>query len=192
MKPVGRQAAAEYYRANAPQFLWVKNLWVSDLPWKHPVFEKLSEYDFYTNLDEENKGKDLEFNEITAGLSDEKSQPNGYLILVVLSIGVMFLSQFIMNKTQKAQMELQSVDGQAANTSKMMMWMMPVMFGVFAFIYTASFSLYMIVSSVLSTLSTLIINYFVERSFKKKVAQEEMEKDKRITSSSDDKKGKKQ
>ena len=46
------------------------------------------------------------------------------IILVVLSIGTMLLSQLLMNKQQKTQMELQSVDGadgQAAQTSKMMM-----------------------------------------------------------------------
>ena len=185
VRSVGRAAAAEYYRNNAPKFLWVKNLWVPDLPWKHPVFSKLSEYDFYGSLSEANKAKEAEFAEITADLSDEKTQANGYLILVVLSIGIMFLSQFIMNRMQKDQMELQSVDGQAATTSKMMMWMMPIMFGVFAFIYTASFSLYMIVSSVFSTLSTLIISVIVEKSFNKKMAQEELEKDKRVTSSAE-------
>ena len=123
---------------------------------------------------------DAEFEEITAGMSDEKSQPNGYLILVILSIGVMFLSQFLTNKMQKAQMELQTVDGQAAQTSKMMMWMMPIMFGVFAFIYTASFSLYMIASSVISLLVTVLTNYFVEKHFAKKAAQEELDRDKRI------------
>jgi len=179
VKQKGRDAAAEYYASNAPKFLWVKNLWVPDLPWKHPVFSELSEYDFYSSLSDANKAKEAEFKEITAALSEEKNQPNGYLILVILSIGVMLLSQLIMNKTQKAQMELQSVDGQAANTSKMMTWMMPIMFGFFAFIYTASFSLYMIVSSVLSTLSTIITNYFVEKNFKKKMALEDAEKDKR-------------
>jgi len=190
VRSVGRAAAAEYYRNNAPQFLWVKNLWVPDLPWKHPVFTNLSEYDFYGSLSEANKAKEAEFAEITADLADEKSQANGYLILVVLSIGIMFLSQFIMNRMQKDQMELQSVDGQAATTSKMMMWMMPIMFGVFAFIYTASFSLYMIVSSVFSTLSTLIISVIVEKSFNKKMEKEELEKDKRVITSAEPEKGK--
>ncbi|MBP5177735.1 MAG: YidC/Oxa1 family membrane protein insertase [Clostridia bacterium] len=181
VKAVGRAAAAEYYRENAPQFLWVRNLWVPDLPWKHPVFNQLKEYDFYGSLLEADKAKEAEYEEITAALKEEKDAPNGYLILVVLSIGIMFLSQFIMNRMQKDQMELQSVDGQAATTSKMMMWMMPIMFGVFAFIYTASFSLYMIVSSIVSTLSTLLIGFIVEKSFNKKLEKEELEKDKRIS-----------
>ena len=47
--------------------------------------------------------------------------------------------------------------------------MMPIMFGVFSFMYTASFSLYLIVSTVFSTFSTMIINKIVEKSFEKKI-----------------------
>ncbi len=180
IKPLARENAKQSYEKDAPSFLWVKNLWVPDLPWKHPVFEKLSEYDFYSQLDGSAKNKQAEYEEITAGLSKEKSDANGYLILVVLSIGVMLLSQFIMNKTQKAQLELQSVDGQAAQTSKMMMWMMPIMFGFFAFIYTASFSIYMVVSSLLSTASTLLINFIVEKRFNKQMEEERLKNDKRF------------
>ena len=111
-----------------------------------------------------------------------KTQRNGYLILVILSIGSMFLSQLVMSKQQKTQMELQSVDGangQAAQTSKMMTWMMPIMFGFFSFMYTASFSLYLIVSTLFSMLSTIIINKIVEKKVAKqveKVAEENYQK----------------
>lgn len=183
IKPIGRNAAKEAFYTDtykSREFLWVKNLWVPDLPWRNPVYTSLDKYDFYNQLDEGNKAKTAEFAEITAGLEEEKTQPNGYLILVVLSIGIMLLSQLIANRAQKDQLELQSVDGGAAQSSKMMMWMMPIMFGFFAFIYTASFSIYMIVSSATSVLSTLIINFFVERSFNKQMEQEEMENDKRF------------
>lgn len=171
------QAAAKYYKENVPSFLWVKNIWVEDLPWKHPVREQFSDYNFTVrkgctsetaNID---MSKEL-YSKLTASLEDEKSSPNGYLILVVLSIGVMILSTVISNKAQKAQMELQTVDSSAAQTSKMMTWMMPIMFGVFAFIYTASFSIYMVVNSLVSTLSMLIINKVVEDRFNKKIEEE--------------------
>lgn len=182
LKKEARDAVAEFYRDenNKPSFLWVENIWVPDLPWKHPVVEELSQLDFYSQLDDSAKNKQAEYAEITAGLKEEKTEANGYLILVVLSIGVMLLSQIIMNKTQKAQLELQSVDGQAAQTSKMMTWMMPIMFGVFAFIYTASFSIYMIVSSLLSTSSTLIINAIVGKRFNKQIEEEKLNNDKRF------------
>lgn len=180
LKEPARLAVHDFYEDNRPSFLWVKNIWVPDLFWKHPVYEELSQFDFYSQLDDSAKNKQSEYAEITAGLTNQKNEANGYLILVILSIGVMLLSQIIMNKTQKAQLELQSVDGQAAQTSKMMTWMMPLMFGVFAFIYTASFSIYMIVSSLLSTSSTLIINAIVEKKFNKQIEEERLNNDKRF------------
>ena len=175
-----RAAAAKVYRDQAPSFLWVKNLWVPDLPWRHPVFAKFSDYNFGKIKQNDKELSELVFSEITHDLGDEKNAPNGYLILVVLSIGIMLLSQLIMQKSQKTQMQLGTVDGQGAQTSKMMMWMMPVMFGVFAFIYNASFSIYMIVSSAFSTLSTVIINKIVENNFKKKAEEEAAVNDKRF------------
>ena len=77
-------------------------------------------------------------------------------------------------------MQLSSVDGQGAQTQKMMMWMMPIMFGVFAFIYNASFSIYMIISSGLSTVSTVIINKIVEKKFKKQAEEDALKNDKRF------------
>jgi len=51
---------------------------------------------------------------------------------------------------------------------------------VFAFIYTASFSIYMIISSAFSIVSSLLINLIVKKVFEKKAIQEELQKDKRI------------
>ena len=177
--PVGRKAAADTYYEMAPSFLWVKNLWSPDLPWKHPVLNSIAEYNF-KDLKLTGEQAEAEFQEITYNLSEEKNQPNGYLVLVVLSIGVMLLSQLIMQKSQKTQMQLSSVDGQGAQTQKMMMWMMPIMFGVFAFIYNASFSIYMIISSGLSTVSTVIINKIVEKKFKKQAEEDALKNDKRF------------
>jgi membrane protein insertase Oxa1/YidC/SpoIIIJ len=69
-------------------------------------------------------------------------------------------------------MELQTVDGQGKSTQKIMNWMMPIMMGIFAFMYTSAFSIYMILSSLISIVSTLIINKIVEKKFKKKYATE--------------------
>lgn len=170
-------------------FLWVQNIWIEDLPWKKAFIDQGT----YTNglfvyskgcssatLEHPlNTGSAYELLTGSTLLNDYKQRLNGYLILVLLSIGSMLLSQLLISKDQKAQMELQSVDGgngQAAQTSKMMMWMMPIMFGIFAFIYTASFSLYLIVSTLFSTASTFIINKIVENNFKKKMEKEEQEK----------------
>lgn len=187
-----REKAAETFRNTELGFLWVKNIWAQDLPWAHPVKAKFSEYGFVKNSgciascsascknsDENRVVMDEKvYAEITAGLSKEKSEANGYLILVILSIGTMLVSQLLMQKTNKAQTELSSVDGvdgTAAQSQKMMTWMMPVMFGIFSFMYTASFSLYIVVSSLFSTGSTLLINIIVDKKFAKQAEKEALE-----------------
>ena len=184
--PVARKASADAYEKNASRsviFPWVKNLWVVDSPFSRAI---PTIQDLENSIGAENMGslKDENvYNELTAGLANYKEtgfgKGNGWFILVALSILTMLGSTLIMNKQQKTQMELSSVDGEnstAASTQKMMTWMMPIMFGIFAFIYSAAFSIYMITSSLLSTGFTLLINYLVELSFKKKLEKEAEEK----------------
>ena len=189
MKDAQDAAAEKYFElADNQKFLWVRNIWVEDLPWKKAFVNKQT----YNNATftytkgcsckgttiESSINNDQVYDILTGSslLDEEKSKPNGFLILVALSIGSMFLSQIVMSKSQKAQLELQSVDQTAAQTNKMMKWMMPIMFGIFSFMYTASFSLYLIVSTLFSMVSTVIINKIVERKFVKRVAREEEEK----------------
>ncbi|MBO7214633.1 MAG: membrane protein insertase YidC [Clostridia bacterium] len=182
------KAADRYFElAGNQKFLWVKNIWIEDLPWKKAFVSS----DAYKTIFTYTKGCSCKTNEIKSDITVEgvyekltgsprlnevKSQPNGYMILVLLSIGSMILSQLVLTKSQKAQLELQSVDQTAAQTNKMMTWMMPVMFGVFSFMYTASFSLYLIVSTLFSMLSTIIINKIVEKKFIKDIEKQEEEK----------------
>ena len=189
IKKAGQEAAAKEYRQHDLSFLWVKNIWSQDLPWEHPIKTSFASYNFVSDAgciascksqcagtsNRINSITEENYQELTAGLEKEKKEPNGYLILVILSIGAMLLSQIIMNKMNKSQMELSTVDGEngsSAMTQKMMTWMMPVMFGFFSFMYTASFSIYMVVSSVFSLLSTLLINFLVEKGFERQAAKE--------------------
>ena len=169
IKEVQQYKAAEAFRSNDAKMLWVKNIWVTDSPFKHPVTADYSEYN-KNNAASINKDT---YDQLVAKLSPEKTEPNGYLILVVLTAGVSLLMQFVTGKSQKAQMELQTVDGQGAQTQKMMMWLMPIMMAVFAFIYTAAFSIYIILSSAISIGTTFIINLIVDKKYKKGKAADE-------------------
>lgn len=176
MKTIGRKAAEQSYYENRVGFLWVKNIWYPDTAFNHPLksYSGLkSSVGFKGN---KNYIDETFYNEIIYNIKGEMKEPNGYFILIALSIGTMFLSQFIMSKSQKAQNELQTVDGQGAKTQKMMMIIMPVMFGIFSFMYSAAFSIYMIISSVWTILSTLAINYFINKKYKKLEEKELQEK----------------
>ena len=95
---------------------------------------------------------------------------NGYFVLIVLAIGLMFLQQFISMRSQKDANELGTVDGTGASTNKWMMIMMPIIYGIFSFMYSAAFSLYMITSTLYGLISTVIINKVMDVNFAKQEA----------------------
>jgi len=164
-----QKAAKNTFNKEVNDFLWIKNIWVADSLMKSPL-EGRSAY----NMDK------AAYNELTAQMKTEKNAKNGYFIFVVLSVGVMIVSQLVSRKEQKTQMELQSVEGKnstMSQTQKVMMVVMPLMYGVFALIYTAAFSLYMIISSLFSMISTLVINLVVTKIFAKKALKEQIEKE---------------
>ena len=190
VKSKAREASAKAYEENRSKsviFPWVKNLWVVDSPFNRAI---PTIKDLENSIGAENMGSlknENVYEELTYNLSNYKQtgfgKGNGWFVLVALSILTMVGSTLIMNKQQKTQMQLSSVDGEnstAASTQKMMTWIMPIMFGIFAFIYSAAFSIYMITSSLLSTAFTLLINLFVERSFKNKIVKENKQKQGKI------------
>ena len=138
-------------------FLWVKNIWYPDsvLSREVPDFSTFRQAASRLNID---AGYEEAYNKVTADLVQQKEQYNGYFILIILSIGVMLLQQFIAMRSNKATNELSSVDGSAQRTTKMMMIMMPIIYGLFAFMYSSAFSIYMITNTIYSIITTLIIN----------------------------------
>lgn len=182
LKEAGREKAAAYFKSvsnnNGISFLWIKNIYNPDVAWKNPL---LNYQDFCKSINKKvrSAGKEMEvkdfitestYNEITANLSHEKQTPNGFFILVALTILANVGSQFIAMRSQKAQRELQSADPAAQNTQKYMMFLMPAIFCVFAFIYSAAFSLYLITSALFTTASTLIVNKVIDEIYKRKQA----------------------
>ncbi len=172
LQDIRQQKSADKYREEEASFLWVKNIWVTDSPMSHPVASSWSDFKNshgYDGFDIKEEG----YGNLTKKLTYEKDAPNGYFILVILTAGSSLLTQLVMSKSQKAQMELQTVDGKGAQTQKVMMIMMPIMMAVFAFMYTSAFSIYIILSSLISMGSTLGINKIVDYKFKKQNANKE-------------------
>lgn len=147
------------------KWLWIKNVWSPDVPWRKPILEYKQ---FISNLgkfatDPKRSGlTEAELKRITSSeryddvtyklTHDPKNKNNGYLILPILSIGLSFLSQFISSRQQKKSG--QQVEGAGAGSMKMMMIIMPLMMGFFALSYTAVFTVYIITNSAM----TLLIN----------------------------------
>ncbi len=173
---IRQQKSADKYHEEEATFLWVKNIWVTDSPMSHPVEQSWKNFkNTHAYPDKGHDIGDAGYDSLTAKLEYEKNAPNGYFILVVLTAGISLLMQLVMNKSQKAQMELQTVDGQGAQTQKIMTVVMPIMMAVFAFMYTSAFSIYIILSNILSMGTTLGINKIVDVKYKKEKAKKEKE-----------------
>ena len=176
---------------NHTKFLWIKNIWVTDASYKHPV---LTYSEFKTEVQREefevngekvgltdvtnytDAYKEETYNLVTGGLGTHKTEANGWYVLILLSIATILLQQWVSNRTQKEQQQFSTVDGQAASQQKTMMVVMTGMFAIFSFMYSSAFSIYMITSNIFSLVSMLVINKAVDASENKKEAQREQEK----------------
>ena len=184
---IGATAAANWYRdGNGAGFLWVKNVWYPDVSYNHPIqsYQKLSDQlnkkvTLRDGTPDVSLGQVLSsgaYEDLTSQLVEEKGQANGYFILIILSIGFMVLSQFISMRSSKESNKYQTVDGQGARTQKMMLIIMPLIYAIFAFMYSAAFSIYMTMSSVISLLTTVISNLIIGRVFKKRETEKAKER----------------
>ena len=164
---------------NEAKFLWIKNIWVTDATYKHPILQ----YSDFANQIVERKSCSCSqdtsvrkisayteegYSLVTAKMGAQKSEANGYFILIALSIGTILLQQFLSMRSQKEQQKYSSVDGQGAGNQKMMLVMMTGMFAIFSFMYSSAFSTYLIVSNIFSMISMFIINKVVDSNDKKK------------------------
>ena len=162
--------SAVKFREVQADFLWIKNIWITDSALKNPVMKEWEEF----RVTHEYQGNNIGvagYQKLIKHLDKEVNEPNGYFILVALTALTSLALQLVSAKSQKAQMELQTVDGQGAQTQKVMQWMMPIMMGFFAFMYTSAFSIYIIVSSIISILTTFGINAIVDVQIKKERAK---------------------
>ncbi len=184
VRDIGAAAAANYYHENPPDFLWIKNIWYPDVSYNHPI-QTYDEFIGTRGMGEEEvvtkdwkEGEDKPkvkavmtqamYENITSKLDVEKTQANGYFVLIILSIGLMVLSQFITMRSSKESNQYQTLNGTGAMSQKIMLIMMPLIYAIFAFMYSAAFSIYMTMSSIIGILVTVLSNFFIGRSFKKK------------------------
>ena len=99
--------------------------------------------------------------------------PNGFLVLPVLSFVTQFLSnKYLMQQTQQSQMQ----EGQKG-AGMMTKWMMPIIFSFFCVSYTASFALYIVVSTVIHVVQTKLFNILLSAQDQRATAfKEEVDK----------------
>lgn len=170
IRDIARTRSRDTFRVENQKFLWVKNIFMPDSTSAHPIEDNWDEFVVAHGYDTtQGSMNSNDYSELIAKLDNEKTAPNGYFILVLLTALTSFFMQAVTSKSQQAQMELQTVDGQGAQTQKVMKWMMPIMMAIFAFMYTAAFSIYIVLSSLISIVTTVLINFIVQKKYAKVV-----------------------
>lgn len=178
-----QEKVADVYHSEVKKetkFLWIKNVWAVDASYKHPVLKygDFSE-EIVTRKSCSCKEGDTTirtidaytedgYDRVTAKLGEQKSESNGYYIMILLSIGTILLQQFVSMRSQKEQTKYSSVDGQSGSQQKIMMVVMTGMFAIFSFMYSSAFSIYLVVSNLFSLFSMVVINKLVDMAAARK------------------------
>lgn len=159
---------AEDYKPDG--FLWIKNVFVADTFWDNPIpsYDKFIKSIAGTETSLSSITQD-NYNMYMAKIIEKYPSTNGFLILPVLTIAVSFLAQFLMKST--TPQPAPGADAAGANSSmQIMQYLMPLMMGIFALFYSATFTIYMVISQFVSMAMQLIFNLVY--SVKEKRAEE--------------------
>ncbi len=173
------------YNELNPSWFWVKNPWRPDVAYSSgflnfmagvnpiPSYEEFTHINKKSNFGvgpisitaDDTATGERDYNAVMGAIIAQNGTGNGLYILIVLAVGISFLSQYVMQKTQNASQ--QAAGGMSAGTMKFMMILFPIMLGFFAFSYSSVFTLYIITNSLLSLVATIAINIIVDIKMKK-------------------------
>jgi len=136
-------------------WLWVKNVWKGDI--KTSQFVEFKDYAKHYKLKNEAKAEAKErYEYITTTIDGEKADSNGYYILIILSVAISFLTQFLTTK-------LTTPKGQKLNTAnKVMMGVIPLTMLIMAMSSNVVFTLYIIVNSIMSAIISTILTLIMK------------------------------
>jgi len=165
-KAAGDAAVSSEY--NTENFYWVKNVFLPD-NWSSVIPSEATFRGTGIGSIGSDLGKDAEYTytDVMSSVQTNYTGWNGLLILPILSIGLNFLSQFLSKKFNQQPQQ----DATQQSSMKAMQFIMPIMMGVFAILYSAAFTIYIVARALISTLMQLGFN--IVASYKDKKAEEE-------------------
>ena len=179
LQQAAEKAVMQNYIESQESFLWIKNIYKSESP-TSPMFTKaeIKNYitSFYTAEEKEAEKKyafeEKIFDNVVAGINTKALGVNGYYILTIIAIATSVLSLWLSNFLMRKKGQPQQKQGKA------MYFIMPLIIGLFTFMYTSLFAIYLIVGQlmmlVLTPLTTLIVKKWNELDEKRKKAKTEV------------------
>lgn len=151
---IAEQVNAKYKQQSKKySFMWVQNVWKKDTTTSPVVnFTSFKEYALDNGIVDEANLEEFEkdYNKISSIIT-AKHKYNGCYILIILAGVITFLSQWLQARIQKKKAGANAMGG-----SKLMYIIMPLFMIIFASTSSALFTLYIITSSLMSSLISIV------------------------------------
>ena len=171
------------YEENMESFLWIKNVFMPDTG--SNVVPSVSEYmggKIQAQMPSSAAGVSYDALTMPAQNALNKTGTwdvgrwNGYFVLPVLSIALSFLSTWFTQKmSPSSPMGDEKQQKSQQRTMKILTYIMPLIMGIFAIMYSAAFAIYYFMSNLVSTLINVIYIVIVKISDNKAQAKELVE-----------------
>ncbi len=174
---LAQDAVYDKYQENKTSFLWIKNIWSPDVPWKDEVhnyatfkqncgdYAKNAKESGITQAELDNMMLEGKYNLVMGKLlAKENNETNGYLVLPILAVALSVTTQILAQRQQKKSGQMNEMAGSGA--MKVMLFIMPILIGYFALSYTSAFTLYLVIQYAISlfiTLGSNAILYFIDK-----------------------------
>ncbi len=162
-------------------WLWIDNVWKSDVPWTNSLttydefisltritykdsFGEGEKETFYNRLSE-NKSEDKNKYNLIIKAIESENQVNGYLIIPILAVAVNVLSllasQGKLKIKRKNSKESEKTTKQPGGLITVIL--IPALMGYITLSYNSVFSLYILISALVSLISTPLINLCIKK-----------------------------
>lgn len=165
-------------------FLWIKNIWKADT-----ITNSIPSFSEYLSVatqvvfegetietksltNEQKEALKAEYELIMNPLRQEIGSVNGYFILLVLVVGTAILSQWLTQR--KMGVGKNDTSNPAAGTTKIMMFLLPVILGVFALSSNSVFALYLLTSQVVGIATMPLIDLIIDKMEKDSASKKQV------------------
>jgi YidC/Oxa1 family membrane protein insertase len=172
------EAVVIKYQQIQDSFLWINNVWKPDTTTNSiPTFDEYlalantvefeGEQIQVKKLTQEQKDTlKAEYELIMNPIRDQIGRANGYYILLVLVVGTAVLAQWLSQRKLSLKDKDKNATNPAASTNKIMMFVLPVILGVFALSSNSVFSLYLLTSQIITIAITPIVDLLIDKTEK--------------------------
>lgn len=160
------------YDQTKESFLWIQNIWQPDSPSSSQIvsYSTIESSIGKKNIEE---GEEEIYNAFMPSLKEIKNKGNGLLLIPILCILFSMLSIYINSLYNKIKNKKKGLP--APKTNKIMMFVMPIILGLFALLYNSVFAIYMLVGQIVTTILSPVQLIIIDKILDKKEGKKKEE-----------------